>query len=169
MSVAPHSLTALELKALRACRALVVTANLDDQGRAVNGATVRVIVDRDDDHYEVSFIAPSWLNYYSKDTVRESFSYGRCCAHVDHYPQQQTPVTTIIDLLKAGDEVSFDWGIGAYNTQATEPLHVTGDILLLNVRRLVKLGGQQHPKYLTFLLDTRISTDPLSRLISPRS
>jgi hypothetical protein len=58
----------------------------------------------------VSFEAPNPASYYGHTEVLESFHWGRCCAHVDH-SNQQTPVATIIGLLKAGDEVSFDWDL----------------------------------------------------------
>ena len=169
MSIEPHALTALELKALRACGALVVRANLDNEGRSNYGAQVRVILRHESQPYtELSFEAPCWMDYYSKDEVRESFRRGHCAVHIDHYPSQDTPVATVLALLKQGDEVSFDWGIGGYNSQAMESLSVTGDTLDLKVRRRFKKDGQERHMYLTFRLDTRISTMPDTRLIRPR-
>ena len=163
-----HALTALELKSLRQCRALVFSANLNENGAAAQGVCVRVIVDsKYEGKYEVSFLAPSWLQYYGNDGVRERFAHGRVSAHVDHYKDQDIPVTTILNLIKQGDEISFDWGIGG-QSQAMEGLQVTCDTLDLKVRRTIKRDGKPEHRYLTFRLDTRISTDPLSRLITPR-
>jgi hypothetical protein len=161
-----HILTSLELKAMRECQALIVSCGLDENGAATFGTQVRVILR--ESITEVTFASSSWLNYYGKDEVRKAFARGRCCVHVDHYQHQESPVTTIIDLLKVGDEVSFDWGIGGYSSQAMESLQVTGDYLYLKVARQVKKDGAKQTKRFTFLLNVCISTDPTTRSIRPR-
>ena len=163
-----HALTALELKSLRQCRALVFSANLNENSAAAQGVCVRVIVDSEaEGKFEVSFVTASWLQYYGNDQMRDRFAYGRVSAHVDHYKDQDTTVATIISLLKVGDEISFDWGIGG-QSPAMEGLSVTCDTLDLKVRRMIRHDGKQVHRYLTFRLETCVSTQPLTRLIQPR-
>jgi hypothetical protein len=164
-----HTLTPTDLKALKACRTLIITSQLDASGCPdAATANVRILIGEGDATVETRFITQGHATYYGNwEEVGPAFSHGRCSAHVDHYPEQSTPVGTILDLLKTGDDIRFVWGIGAYTSPAMGPLKVNGDVLYLLVHRPGK--NARTDKVMRFILDTRISTDPTTRMIQPKT
>ena len=170
MSVDRHVLTAAEVKALRACRALMVHGNVGLDGQT-NDAIIRIIVrtgeaiQREQDT-ETMFTTYARCDYYGVQGQREKFAGGKLTSHMFHYPEQITTLGTIFSLLKAGDEVGITWGIGGYTSKGMESCNVTGDTLQLNVRRLVPKTGKTTD--MVFTLNTCISTLPSTRLILER-
>ena len=85
-----------------------------------------------------------------------------CFAHVSFYHAQHTPVSTIVQMLRAGDEVRFEFIGDAHTTCAMdEHGEFHGDGLILHVER----GAGKTRKHLEFVMDCGTCLDNSARMV----
>ena len=63
------------------------------------------------------------------------------CASVDFYPEQHTPKSTIVNLLKAGDTLNFEFWIN--NSELLDNAALVGQYCILSVYRPTKSGADK--------------------------
>lgn len=85
-----------------------------------------------------------------------------CFAYIGLYHSQHTPASTIVQMLRAGDEVWFQFTGDAHTTDAMdEHGEFHGDELILHVKR----GEGKARKHLEFVMDYGIYRDNSARMI----
>lgn len=161
-------LTAEILKTLRTCNSIGVRAQLNERAIPEDSEAGIRVTSTDAKGTEITTILATYARceYYGNNEVRERFARGRVSSVVFHYPNQETTVGSILQVLKPGDEIEFVWGIGAFSSPALEAAGFVGDVLKLGVKRTGRTGKVQR---LTFDLDVCITRhDSSSRMIRPR-
>jgi hypothetical protein len=85
-----------------------------------------------------------------------------CFAHIGFHHSQHTPASTIVQMLRAGDEAWFEFTGDAHTTDAMDrhgEFH--GDELTLHVER----GAGKARKHLKFVMDYAICRDNSARMV----
>ncbi len=158
-----HVLTTADLTALRACRTLSIRSILGPDGTPVtDSATLIASVEGSgitEGHVITTFAR---VNAYGMDVPL--LANGKLGAVLFHYPQQVTHLGSVFTLLKKGDEIAIDWGIGSHSSPALAASGIAGDSVYLLVRRTVK--GQIQD--LRLLLETFLATTVTTRILQPR-
>jgi hypothetical protein len=167
-----YKLTAMDLATLRKADMLSVAYNLPERGKTrVCAIKERHRTEKDPfaEDIRVELEIPVDVSGYSFNgclstyLTTEQKSNIRANELVRFYPEQGCPASSIIAMLKTGDDVSLEFIADAFTTEAMDKrsngFHC--DKLKLHVWR----GDAQRRKHFTFILDMSICEDNSARMV----
>ena len=163
-----HTLTTMDIAALRKADRLCVHFD----GRDPDKNMVRAIKDNrpseanpyaQDIEYRISIpIKCRAYNGRGDYVSAEDIKAVTCFAHVSFYHSQHTPASTIVQMLRAGDEAWFEFTGDAHTTYAIDERgEFHGDKLILHIER----GTGKTRKHLEFIMDYGTYRDNSARMV----
>jgi hypothetical protein len=128
-----NALTKLDIAAFRKADTLCVHLHKNKPNglvRLIKNADRNVAFDSNKEHVlECPVTLHGWHN---RDAILDG---ANCFAHISFYHAQNTPASCIVNTLRVGDEISFEFYPDAHSNGNTTKAQLHADALYLIVRR----------------------------------